>query len=176
MRWLNDRSTLEGRNMKELFEKLEEVTKLPFRVYKEDTDLAVGSLGLSMNGISGKLNEMKLEFAHAPEYLARGQDVDVDETMAEYAKQLKSMRAHIGKGLETLKKCPEEDRQVKKAVGDFMNLFRDKLGELESESHLQDNGQDHAKQVKSYLQKLESLLDACNQYIRLHIGDRSPLA
>lgn len=98
--------------MEILEEKLREVALLPYEAYEPRLDLAIGALGLEMNGGYSKLNKMEIEFSHAREYMKRGQQKDVKETLEEYSDNLKIMTDRLEKCRNTLEECHKENEKI----------------------------------------------------------------
>lgn len=162
-------------NTQSLSELLDEVTKLPFRDYHSNTHLAIGSIGLWINAAFGKLCLMRIEFSHAFEFLEQGKMIDIQETLQEYAVTLTTLSQHLSTKIDTLRQCPEDDHLVKDVVADFMMALSEKFTALAADSHLPDDCNQYVQHVKSYQEALDILWAICSQYIRLHIGDISPL-
>lgn len=110
-----------------LEEKLREIAVLPYEVYKPWLDLAIGALGLEMNGVYSMLNKMQIEFSHAQEYMERGQQKDVKETLEEYSDNLEKMTVRLGKCRNTLVECQEENEKVVCKVNDFLAHYEKSL-------------------------------------------------
>ena len=172
----------------DMAEALERIAKLPYKDYEEQTDLAFGSVGLKINAFMGELHKMRTEFSHAQEYLRRGQEKDINETLEEYAEKFGNMETHAGKLLDMLAAIGpdsgEDEKQAQEAVGAFLKAMRDQMREMaasaplaepKGEKEREEQADRNRRQVEAYQSGREELLDACGGYTRLHVGDISPL-
>lgn len=155
-------------------EELRRVTLLPCREYRPETALAVGETGLYMSAVAYDLFSKKMEISHAGEYIRAGKETDVAETVEAYTEQLAGVRRRVEQKKAKLLQCPEEDVQVIGAVSAFLDKFCEGLLELET---LGGDVREHttAETTEAYSRMLESIYQAADGYIRLHIGDVSYL-
>lgn len=154
-----------------LAEKLREITLLPYEVYMPRLNLAVGALGLQMNAVYSMLRKMQIEFSHAGEYLERGQQKDVKETLEEYSDNLQRMVRRLEKCGQTLAECAPDNENVVYKVCGFLEEYEKSLTTLKSLCDLTD----WEEKVSQIQEKLMPALDISHQYIKLHLGDTSYL-
>lgn len=154
-----------------LDERLREITLLPYEVYTPRLDLTVGALGLEMNAVYSMLHKMQIEFSHAGEYLERGQQKDVKETLEEYADNLQRMVRRLGKHGQTLAECAPDNENVVHKVCGFLEAYEESLTILKSLCELAD----WDEKVMEIQEQLIRAVDISYQYIKLHLGDTSHL-
>lgn len=155
--------------MEVLEEKLKEIALLPYEVYTPRLDLAIGALGLEMNGVYSMLNKMQIEFSHAREYMDRGQQKDVKETLEEYSGNLERMMVRLGKCRNTLEECRGENERAVCKISDFLEHYQKNLAALKDMC-------DSAAWEEKIVGLQEMLTHATfisRQYIGLHLGDTS---
>ncbi len=155
--------------MEALGEKLREIALLPYEVYEPRLDLAIGALGLEMNAVYSMLNKMEIEFSHAGEYMERGRQKDVKETLEEYSDNLERMTARLGKCRNTLEECHRENENVVLKVNDFLEHYEKNLAELKEMC----DSADWEEKIAGVQEMLGQAVFICRQYIRLHLGDTS---
>lgn len=155
--------------MEILREKLKEVALLPYEVYEPRLDLAVGALGLEMNGVYSMLNKMQIEFSHAQEYMERGQQKDVKETLEEYSDNLGRMTVRLEKCRNTLEECRKENENVVLKVNDFLEHYEKSLTALKDMC----DSADWEEKIAGVQEKLTQAVFISRQYIGLHLGDTS---
>lgn len=152
-------------------ERIREITLLPYEVYTPRLNLAVGALGLEMNAVYSMLRKMQMEFSHAGEYLERGRQKDVKETLEEYEDSLQGMVRRLGKCGQTLAECaPDNDNVVQKVCG-FLEEYRKNLATLKGLCNLT-NWEEKVMEIQKLLMQAA---DISHQYIKLHLGDTSYL-
>lgn len=155
--------------MEALGEKLREIALLPYEVYEPRLDLAIGALGLEMNGVYSMLNKMQIEFSHAQEYMERGQQKDVKETLEEYSDNLGRMTARLGKCRNTLEECRKENEKVVLKVNDFLEHYEKNLAVLKDIC----DSADWEEKIAEVQEMLTQAVFISRQYIGLHLGDTS---
>ena len=155
--------------MEALEEKLREIALLPYEVYEPRLDLAIGALGLEMNGVYSMLNKMQIEFSHAQEYMERGQQKDVKETLEEYSDNLGRMIARLGKCHNTLEECRKENEKVVLKVNDFLEHYKNNLAGLKDMC----DSEDWKEKITGVQEMLTQAVFISRQYIGLHLGDTS---
>ncbi len=155
--------------MKVLEEKIRELALLPYEVYAPRLDMAMGALGLEMNGVYSMLNKMQIEFSHAGEYLERGQQKDVKETMEEYFDILEKMLARLKKCSNTLEQCRKENENVVLKICDFLKQYEKELTALEEICI----SAEWESKIAEFQEKLTGAVFISRQYIGLHLGDTS---
>lgn len=153
--------------MEILEEKLREVALLPYEVYEPRLDLAVGALGLEMNGVYSMLNKMQIEFSHAQEYMKRGQQKDVKETLEEYSDNLERMTVRLEKCRNTLEECRNENGNVVLKVNDFLEHYEKNLAALKGMC----DSADWEEKIAGVQEMLTQAVFITRQYIGLHLGD-----
>lgn len=157
--------------MEILEEKLKALALLPYEVYGPRLDLAIGAVGLEMNAVYSMLNKMQIEFSHAGEYVERGQQKDVKETLEEYSGTLERMTARLDKCRNTLEECREENLEVVHKVNDFLERYKQYLTELKEMC----NSADWQEKITDLQEMLTQAVFISRQYIGLHLGDTSPM-
>ena len=155
--------------MEALEEKLREIALLPYEVYEPRLDLAIGALGLEMNGVYSMLNKMQIEFSHAQEYMERGQQKDVKETLEEYSDNLGRMIARLGRCHNTLEECRKENEKVVLKVNDFLEHYKNNLAGLKDMC----DSADWKEKITGVQEMLTQAVFISRQYIGLHLGDTS---
>lgn len=150
-----------------LEEKLREVALLPYEVYEPRLDLAVGALGLEMNGVYSMLNKMQIEFSHAQEYMERGQQKDVKETLEEYSDNLERMTVRLEKCRITLEECRNENKNAVLKVNDFLGHYEKNLAVLKGMC----DSADWEEKIAGVQEMLAQAVFITRQYIGLHLGD-----
>lgn len=155
--------------MEVLEEKLRELALLPYEEYEAQLDLAVGALGLEMNGVYSMLNKMQIEFSHAGEYLERGEQKDVKETLEEYSDNLQRMISRLGRCADTLEKCRAENANVVLKVCGFLEQYEKSLAELKELCVLPQ----WEEKVAEIQERLIQAVFISRQYTGLHLGDTS---
>ena len=155
--------------MEILEEKLREVALLPYEVYEPRLDLAIGALGLEMNGVYSKLNKMEIEFSHAREYMKRGQQKDVKETLEEYSDNLERMTERLEKCRNTLEECREENEKVVLKVNDFLEHYEKNLAVLKGMC----DSADWEDKIAGVQEMLTQAVFISRKYIGLRLGDTS---
>lgn len=155
--------------MEVLEEKLRELALLPYEEYEPRLDLAVGALGLEMNGVYSMLNKMQIEFSHAGEYLKRGEQKDVKETLEEYFHNLKKMVSRLEKCGNTLEECRAENANVVLKVCGFLEQYEKSLTELKDLCVLPH----WEEKVADIQERLIRAVFISRQYTGLHLGDTS---
>ena len=152
-------------------EKIREITLLPYEIYTPRLDLAVGALGLEMNAVYSMLHKMQIEFSHAGEYLERGQQKDVKETLEEYEDNLQRMVRRLDKCGQTLAEgAPDNENIVQKVCG-FLEEYRKNLATLKGMCN-QNVWEEKVMEIQKLLMRAA---DISHQYIKLHLGDTSYL-
>lgn len=155
----------------EIEEAIRQVILSPYGTYTPETDLMVGSIGLLMNAIYGKLFDMRLEYRHAPEFIADNRQRDVEETMEEYAREFNWMKSQLQEKQKMLAECPDQDEETRKAVGMFVSLYTQMIEELEQNSYIKNDGKTLAEKICWYMDRLDKAYDFCSRYIQIHLGD-----
>ncbi len=157
-------------------EALRKVILAPYKEYAPETSLMIGSAGLLMNAVYGKLNYMQTEFRHAGEFLAKNQAKDVEETMQEYGEKLGWMKKQLLQKKDGLMECRDEDEETRLAVAEFISVYAELISELEQDSNLQKEGMSCEEQTRQYLDGLTKASEFCSRYLKIHLGENSYLS
>lgn len=150
-------------------EKLKALALLPYEAYEPRLDLAIGALGLEMNSVYSMLNKMQIEFSHAGEYMERGQQEDVKETLEEYSGNLERMTARLEKCRNTLEECRGENENAVVKVNDFLEHYKKSLMELKEMC----DSAEWQKKIAGLQEMLTQAVFISRRYIGLHLGDTS---
>lgn len=156
-------------------EAVRKVILAPYKEYAPEITLMIGSVGLLMNAIYGKLYYMQTEFCHAGEFLAENRAKDVEETMQEYGEKLGWMKNQLLQKKDGLMECSNEDEETRLAVAEFISVYVEIISELEQDSNLQKEGMSCEQQAEQYLDGLTKAGEFCNRYLRIHLGENSYL-
>lgn len=147
---------------------LDQASLVPAReCVQNQVTILLGAIGLELYAAYSKLIQLQMEFRHAPEYLERGQQKDVEETMEINGETFISMETKFRKRSEELLKFQEADGAFCVPVSALLTQLAEVLKEL-AQHRLGANAQ---KGVKDYLEMLQEVLEALREYLGLCIGN-----
>lgn len=146
---------------------LDQVSLVPARDCSQDqVTILLGAIGLDLYAAYSKLIQMEMEFRHAPEYLEKDLQKDVEETMEINGEIFTAMEGKCRKRREELLKFKKGDEAFCEPIGDLLEQFAEELKELAGYRL----GSDALKDVNEYLERLRGILEALREYLGLCIG------
>ncbi len=147
---------------------LDQVSLVPSRECAQNqVTILLGAIGLELYAAFSMLIQLEMEFRHAPEYLEKDQQKDVEETMEINGETFASMEKKFRKRGAELLAFKKEDEAFCVPVSALLSQFAEELKELAG-YHL---GEDALKGVEGYLEALRGILEALREYLGLCIGN-----
>lgn len=155
--------------MKEQLRKImDQVSLVPPRDCSQNqVTILLGAIGLELYAAYSKLIQLEIEFKHAPEYLERDQQKDVEETMEINVESFAAMEAKFRKRCEELRSFQKGDEVFCVPISALLEQLAKELKELAAYRL----GDDALRDVGVYLELLRGVLEALREYLGLCIGD-----
>lgn len=152
----------------QLRETLNRVSLVPIReCTQEQVSILLGATGLELYAAYSKLIQLEMEFSHAPEYLEKGKQQDVEETMEINGETFLSMEQKFAKRSLALLQFREKDVAFCEPVSALLLQLAQEVKEL-AQRRL---GDDAREGVSEYLQQMRDVAQALREYLGLCIGN-----
>lgn len=154
----------------QLREALDQVCLVPTReCAQKEVTILLGAIGLELYAAYSKLIQQEVEFRHAPEYLEKGLQQDVEETMEINREIFENMGQKFQSRIQNLLKFREKDSAFCEPVSALLKQFAVEVKGL-AECRLGN----HADQsVCEYLEHMRDMIEALKEYLGLCIGSTS---
>lgn len=136
---------------------------------QKEVMILLGAIGLELYAAYSKLIQMEVEFRHAPEYLAKNQQKDVEETMEINGQIFGAMEQKFQNRSRELLKFREKDSAFCDPVSDLLLQLAVEVKGL-AEHRL---GEDAAQNINTYLEQMRDVIGALKEYLGLCIGSTS---
>ena len=152
----------------QLREKLDQASLVPPRECAQNqVTILLGAIGLELYAAYSKLIQLEMEFKHAPEYLERDQQKDVEETMEINGESFAAMEAKFRRRCEELRSFQKGDEVFCVPISALLEQLAEELKELAAYRL----GDDALKDVGAYLEQMRGVLETLREYLGLCIGD-----
>lgn len=147
---------------------LDQASLVPARECAQNqVTILLGAVGLELYATFSKLIQLEMEFRHAPEYLEKDRQKDVEETMEINGEIFTSMEKKLRKRSGELLAFEKGDEAFCVPISTLLSQLAEELKELAGYRL----GADALKDAENYLKTLREILEALREYLGLCIGN-----